>query len=279
MIKIETIVKTQEARCREAPGELNLGSYLDASPSPTPSCPVFSSPTTPNSHGSSELTENALLLDDIFLEFCLQNVSSNKVLSGPSNGIQEDVPDSLATMDNPMFDNFSDISLFLDPAMSLSLPFPLTSPPTSPPPTQEITYEFCDDALGLESPLTATSTSFSSPTPSLTSSPTPSLTSTEDIKDIPPASIPEANNRKRRVSSTVDDDLSPVSKESKQSERRRKNNVASQVSRAKRRNRTSNLFAREKELEVENARLKLQVEEMSQEAERLRKLLVNRLAQ
>lgn len=267
MIKIETIVKTQEAHYREAPGELNLGSYLTTSPSPTPSCPVFSAPTTPQSHGSLELTENALLLDDIFLEFCLQNVSSDKVLSGPSNGIQEDGPDSLATMDNPMFDNFSDISSFLDPAMSLSLPFPLTSPP----PTQEITYEFSDDALGLESPLTATSTSFSSPTPS--------LTSTEDIKETPPASIPEANNRKRRASSTVDDELSPTPKESKQSERRRKNNVASQISRSKRRNRTANLFVREKELEVENARLKLKVEEMSQEAEKLRNLLVNRLAQ
>lgn len=61
--------------------------------------------------------------------------------------------------------------------------------------------------------------------------------------------------------------------------RRDKNNVASQVSRAKRRSRNASMFDRVKELEVENARLRTQVEDMTAEAEKLRKLLVHRLAQ
>ena len=57
-----------------------------------------------------------------------------------------------------------------------------------------------------------------------------------------------------------------------------KNNVASQVSRAKRRQKNADLFQREKELENENAKLRIKVEEMMKEAEKLRSLLVKQLA-
>lgn len=60
--------------------------------------------------------------------------------------------------------------------------------------------------------------------------------------------------------------------------RRRKNNVASQVSRAKRRGRVASLFSRENELVEANARLRQQVEEMTAEVDYLKRQLVERLA-
>ena len=64
----------------------------------------------------------------------------------------------------------------------------------------------------------------------------------------------------------------------RQKQRRFKNNAASRVSRAKRRATTNSLFVREKELLKDNARLRIQADEMEREAERLRALLVTKLA-
>ena len=60
--------------------------------------------------------------------------------------------------------------------------------------------------------------------------------------------------------------------------RRAKNNVASQVSRAKRRSRVTSLFSRESELVEANARLRRQVGEMTAEVDYLKRQLVERLA-
>lgn len=61
--------------------------------------------------------------------------------------------------------------------------------------------------------------------------------------------------------------------------RRQKNNEASRVSRAKRREKHSNIFTRVTDLEDENARLRTEVEKMEAETARLKKLLVERLSQ
>ena len=59
--------------------------------------------------------------------------------------------------------------------------------------------------------------------------------------------------------------------------RQEKNNQASKVSRAKRRERNKKMSSRVKELEVENEKLQAKVEEITAETEKLKKLLVQRL--
>ena len=103
------------------------------------------------------------------------------------------------------------------------------------------------------------------------------------------ASIPEEDqpeeasaSRKRSVSSPSPRPAKKpklIVKDDRYRVRRDKNNVASQVSRAKRRSQNTSMFDRVKVLEVENARLRTRVEDMTAEAEKLRKLLVDRLAQ
>lgn len=68
------------------------------------------------------------------------------------------------------------------------------------------------------------------------------------------------------------------SKEAKYLVCRQKNNEASRVSRAKRRERHATIFTRVTDLEEENARLRKEVEEMEAETARLKKLLVERLS-
>ena len=60
--------------------------------------------------------------------------------------------------------------------------------------------------------------------------------------------------------------------------RRKKNNEASKVSRANRKAKHQRLFEREKELEEDNARLRLLATEMTKEAESLRKQLIVKLS-
>ena len=60
--------------------------------------------------------------------------------------------------------------------------------------------------------------------------------------------------------------------------RRQKNNEASKVSRANRKAKQQKLFDKEKELEKDNDRLRLLIQEMSSEAENLRKILVGKLS-
>lgn len=239
------------------PVDLDLGHHMGTVPTSPSSCPMFSDPLTSfQTADSPEPSDNpALLLDDSLLELCLQSIQSDIKMSSEGQG-----PDpAMACIDNPMFDSFSDLTSILDPSMSLSLPFPCADPlPNMPPaliPTTPTSPTSSDDVSPL-SPL-------SSLCSSIASSPV------------------DVNNRKRKCIND-DSDVStsplPESKVSKQDERRIKNNAASKVSRAKRRAKVSNLFTREKELETENAKLRLQVEEMTQEAEKLKKLLISRLA-
>lgn len=237
----------------------NQGDLMGSSPSPTSSCPMFSVPGTPKvSPGSPELTENSLLLDDAFLELCLQSIQSDNKMS--SGGVLED-DNPLDSIDNPMFDSFSDLSSILDPSMCLSLPFPCTSP--------------LPEAMDIVLPHPPSSEGFLSPV--VSPSPLSSLCSSSASS---PSSLYEVNNsRKRKVSCVSEVGAPPETKVSKQNVRRVKNNAASKVSRTKRRTKVSTLFVREKELVVENAQLRLQVEEMTKEAERIKELLVSRLAQ
>jgi len=84
---------------------------------------------------------------------------------------------------------------------------------------------------------------------------------------------------KRKHSATSDED-EPVAKQTiissddRATNRRVKNNAASKVSRAKRKARHKDLFAKEIELQKDNAQLRLKIEKMSKEAEVLREALV-----
>ena len=88
----------------------------------------------------------------------------------------------------------------------------------------------------------------------------------------------------RRLSSDSASSLSTVSEPSltvqdKKKIRRDKNNAASVVSRAKRRQRHQDIQAREKELEVANAELRDKVDFLTTETQRLRNLLLHKLSQ
>jgi predicted nuclease with TOPRIM domain len=67
-------------------------------------------------------------------------------------------------------------------------------------------------------------------------------------------------------------------KDDKYHDRRQKNNVASQVSRSKRRAKHKDMFSRVEELELANAQLRERVQEMEGEAAQLRKRLVQKLS-
>lgn len=67
-------------------------------------------------------------------------------------------------------------------------------------------------------------------------------------------------------------------KDEKYHVRRHRNNIASQVSRSKRRAKHKDMFLRVKELEAANVKLKEQVKQMEAEAAYLRSNLVQKLA-
>ena len=69
-----------------------------------------------------------------------------------------------------------------------------------------------------------------------------------------------------------------TAEEEKYLEKRRKNNIASQVSRAKRKRKYSNMFTRLDELQEENKRLKEQVSVAEVEAAKLKKLIIGKLS-
>ena len=172
-------------------------------------------------------------------------------------GNQECNNDLILPMDNPLLDNFTDLTSLIDSSILLSL--------SLEPELMESYADCSNNILDLESPSTI-----------VTSSPFSTSPSTPD--NVVPSS-PFPLERKRKATSTSDT-VEPVvtKKPSKYVERRKKNNVASQVSRAKRRTRNVDLFSREKELEEENAKLRIRAEEMSKEAARLKKLLIEQLA-
>lgn len=84
----------------------------------------------------------------------------------------------------------------------------------------------------------------------------------------------------KRMHSATSDEDEPVAKQTiissddRATNRRVKNNAASKVSRAKRKARHKDLFAKEIELQKDNAQLRLKIEKMSKEAEVLREALV-----
>ena len=69
-----------------------------------------------------------------------------------------------------------------------------------------------------------------------------------------------------------------TAEEEKYLEKRRKNNIASQVSRAKRKRKYSNMFTSLDELQEENKRLKEQVSVAEVEAAKLKKLIIGKLS-
>lgn len=61
-------------------------------------------------------------------------------------------------------------------------------------------------------------------------------------------------------------------------ERRRRNNAASKISRANRKSKQNQMFEKEKQLSEENEKLRNKIEEMTREAEGLRKILILKLS-
>lgn len=113
-----------------------------------------------------------------------------------------------------------------------------------------------------------------------------------DAKD---NSSPKSENRKRKSLESLDKVCDVTTKSVKQSTelpsitvkdnetekeavRRIKNNEASKVTRAKRKQRQDDLFKQETELLQSNAKLNMQIEVMQKEAEILRKVLVSKLS-
>lgn len=208
------------------------------------------------------------MLDDNFLEICLQGVAGPQLASCPSPPACPDLLECTHTLalDDPFLTEFTDLHSLLDsvgPVVDISItPSPLSA--------MDEVYELSDGLLGLETP------SPSSELPSSLPSPLPGILSSDPAS--PSSSLSsETSSRKR----SRDDESLPdhkVACEGKQTERRLKNNVASQISRAKRRARNQSLFQREKDLREENAHLRVRVDEMTREAQRLRTLLVTKLS-
>ena len=113
------------------------------------------------------------------------------------------------------------------------------------------------------------------------SSPSPSTTSDQLSVTELSVKTPKATKSQKRPASDLDSDTGDSAPDAKKTKltRREKNNVASQVSRAKRKAKNTAMFDRVGELESENAMLRIQEKELTNEIERLKKLLVHRLSQ
>ena len=222
-------------------------------------------------------------LDDSLLEYCLNQDWDSfgrevKTESVPERGTEAD------PLDNPMFDSVFDLSDFLDPTPSSLLPATCTQ--------SFVDTQAANETVPIISTVAVPPSPLSSLSPSMAPSPfTSSAGSTSPFMSISPSpfsssvasptspSLDEASsNKRKRKASNKSDAISASNKIAKQNQRREKNNVASKVSRAKRKQKAKSLFEREKELVSENAQLRLKVEEMAKEAEELKKLLICRLA-
>lgn len=96
-----------------------------------------------------------------------------------------------------------------------------------------------------------------------------------------PVSQTSKKTQKRKASEVDSDDGGARESQRKKKKylvRRQKNNEASRVSRAKRREKHSTIFTRVTDLEEENARLRVDVKQLEVETEKLKKLLVERLS-
>ncbi|XP_011402548.1 PREDICTED: cyclic AMP-dependent transcription factor ATF-7-like [Amphimedon queenslandica] len=262
----------------------------------TQPCHAFNIPPTNNEDPSMDGTldlfgaddDNPLFqLDDSLLEYCLKQDIPSIGGEGESCSPPERAPE-VDPLDNPMLDSVFDLSAFLDPSLS-------SSSFLTPDYTQSLlhTQVSSDDAVPYtfnattcttaapQSPLSSSSSPFVSSASSTTFPVSPSPISSSVCSPAPSLldDMIATDGRKRKASSDVDPLPISPSKLAKKAERKEKNNAASKVSRAKRKQKMKSLFEREKELESENARLKLQVEEMTKEAEKLKKQLILRLSQ
>lgn len=222
--------------------------------SETQTCPTFSEPSTPDQEPLVAGTEeSSLLLDNVLLDLYLKGVLEKPVMEELTTSPVPGTENLTQLLDNPLLNDFTDIDCLLDPAWTGSA-VPLSSPFLSDPDSPNL--DFFKEGLIPETSLT----------PSSLSPPNDCL-----------------SGKKRRViedeSGINQQPSTKISRDLKYHERRQKNNLASKVSRAKRRDRSAALSMQEKSLEVENASLRVKVEEMTRECEKLRKMLVGRLAQ
>ncbi len=254
--------------------ELDSATGLEAEKEGAPSLPVpeltpVSSPPFPHCHDPVTLECTDLTgLDDPFLaEFTdidalLQdtNLIPSSLSNIPSPSDYSPSPDNI----HSPFVSSECVSLPQDPSPS---PF---SGASSYGESSELTFTFSADAL-LQNP-------------GATSRP-PSQDPVQHDHAYTESTVASARKRQaagndtERSSTQVTKKPKPIVKNDRYFQRRHKNNIASQVSRAKRKSKRVNMFDRVVELESENESLRARVEEMTAEAARLKKLLIDRLAQ
>ena len=284
------MVETIESYVPATPHCRGQEKIVETHPSSTPSCAVFNA-ALPQPLDVALDTINSLSLDNEFLELCLNEIDGNAGMTPTTLGSSPTQPDSrnnssfipqsnnqectndvYLPMDNPLFDQFTDLTSLIDASFltSLSMPADILQPADS-----DKSVSLCDTIIDVESP----SSELTTASPLSTAPTTPSDNVVPSCSPLPLHPL----ERKRKSTSSSDDVVvlpkaAKKSPEDKYVERRKKNNVASQVSRAKRRKKNGDLFVREKELEEQNAELRVKVDEMSKEAEQLKKLLVQHMA-
>ena len=192
---------------------------------------------------------------------CLQGMTGQQPAGGSPSSVCPDSSECTLplALDDPFLTEFTDLHSLL------SSTEPVVESDVTSPSLGAVDDNFPDSFLGLET---------SSPSSGLTSNLTSPLASI-----LPPDSISLFPSSPENKESSGNDDTpqpSPLVQD-KYRERRLKNNIASQISRAKRRAKTKSLFQREKYLEEENARLRVKVDEMTRETKRLRTMLITKL--
>ena len=256
----------------------SVPSVLTSSPSTTPT-------TTPTSTCSNK--DTTLFSQNVVSEFgpSPSPVSNNTDVNVTDTHVEDDlnlfdlsqstsiVPPSDATeMENLDID----FSTFCTDTLSLV--------PNSP---DELTTEQLSVMLS-QAQQTTSSVECSSNLPSVSNSddvfvetsPSSFVSDQLSVEDQPVESSATISSRKRTTSDCeVDESGSPPDAKKTKLTRRQKNNIASQVSRAKRRAKNTSMFDRVSELESENALLRIKEKELATEIERLKKLLVTRLSQ
>ena len=239
--------------------------------------PLSPSPLASPPHPLECTTLNGNGLDDPFLMEFTDLDALLGLHSGVGSALEQDFlcPGTDATLDHDFFASLSECDGASPHALS----------PTSP--AHHFTFDLTSSAGSPASTLDVGSPSdeLASPLLSGVAHDHSYAAATADVS-ILPLDSPRKAALKRPSSA---DESPPCPKKAKTSKaivkdnryfcRRHKNNIASQVSRSKRRGRTSTLFSRVDELETANAQLRLQVEDMTAEAEALRRKLVERLAQ
>ncbi len=235
-------------------------SILVPVPSPAPS-------PLPHQQTSTTLECTDLTgLDDPFLtEFTdIDTLLQDTNLIHPSTPSSDSDPPSPVDCNNPFLHLSKSLSLHQDPSPS---PFSVASSSSE---SDGLGFTFSDDMVCLDYP-EATSLP-----PSQEVVHHDHCYSTENV--VSPRKR-QANDDVGLLSTGAVKKPKPIVKNERYFHRRHKNNIASQVSRAKRRSKQSSMFDRVVELENENEQMRTRVEEMTAEAARLKKLLIDRLAQ